>query len=685
MNTNTFLRVTGLGKRAGRRGLAALLMLAALLAGPAQADVGLGVSGLFTVDTRYGFSLGSGVSGFFTVDTRFSGWSGDGFSTLFTVDTRGVTTGTAVIAGRVTDPGGAGLSAATVSALVSSVVRAQAATDSGGYFTLASLPAGTYDLQVGKSGYLSGVRYGLAVADGQAVSQNFTLAALPAPPVVVPTNRTPDPPAALATSQLKRFVSPAWVTVSNASDIDPAKPTVLLTHGWNSSADAWPSNMAASLLAGGVAGANLLAWDWRTNAGTGPLLSLAFSRTSGEGRLLGQTLAGVLGSSYQQGIHFIGHSLGTLVNAAAANYLHTQTGGAFDYHRTQITLLDNAEAANTGGQLVPFGYSAPGFESVLGSMDVPLVGWASPLPDQRAWADNYVSLFGFYHSGVVNVEMTVNAVLQSAQLNPVGWVYDAHGYACTWYAATAQNPGLCSQLGDCYSFERLGIGAQFPSPTPYAPGTLFVPSLSDAYSLAQVQNPVAYIAALGAEFAKADLLGGLSSIYGVGESVGSAAVDVVESGVDVVDEAASWIVSQPISSLRATLQSALGGQPSLASGLLPAKGRIRPLDATGYTNSPSAVWLPVQIPTNAALFSFDFTFTGDAGRTFSRRASAARMCLPWKRRICPPARFSIAGRLMCWRSRAQRSNSSLGCWAAPLPTQRSPSPRCDSTRLTRRC
>ena len=79
--------------RADRRGLAGCLLLAALLAGPVRGEVGSGVSGLFTVDTRYGFNLGSGVSSLFTVDTRHSAWSGDGFSTLFTVDTRGETTG----------------------------------------------------------------------------------------------------------------------------------------------------------------------------------------------------------------------------------------------------------------------------------------------------------------------------------------------------------------------------------------------------------------------------------------------------------------------------------------------------------------------------------------------------------------------------------------------------------------
>ena len=110
MNTNNLLRVTRLGTSVVRYRLAAFLVLAALLAGPARAEVGNGISGLFTVDTRYGFSLGAGVSGFFSVDTRHSGWSGEGMSGLFTVDTRGATTGPAVITvppqTLITAPGG---------------------------------------------------------------------------------------------------------------------------------------------------------------------------------------------------------------------------------------------------------------------------------------------------------------------------------------------------------------------------------------------------------------------------------------------------------------------------------------------------------------------------------------------------------------------------------------------------
>jgi hypothetical protein len=90
---------------------------------------------------------------------------------------------------------------------------------------------------------------------------------------------------------------------------------------------------------------------------------LPFSHTPGEGRLLAQTLTNVLGPSYEQGIHFIGFSLGTLVNAAAANYLHNTTAGAFDWRRTQMTLLDNAELVNTAGRLLVYGYQEAGFLS----------------------------------------------------------------------------------------------------------------------------------------------------------------------------------------------------------------------------------------------------------------------------------------------------------------------------------
>lgn len=80
-----------------------------------------------------------------------------------------------------------------------------------------------------------------------------------------------------------------------------------------------------------------------------------------EGEKLGQALAQSLGNSYGQPIHFIGHSLGTLVNAAAANYLHENTGGTFSPQNTHITLLDDAALANIEGTFVQLGYTLTAF------------------------------------------------------------------------------------------------------------------------------------------------------------------------------------------------------------------------------------------------------------------------------------------------------------------------------------
>lgn len=583
---------------------------------PLLAEQGTGISGAFTVDTRWGFSQGAAVSGFFTVDTRISGSASAGYSGLFIVDTLGATTGTAVIAGRVSDSGGAGLGGATVSALLNNVVRAQTATDAGGYFTLSSLPAGTYDVRATKVNYVSAARYGLAMANGQSVAQNFWLTPLPGAPVVTPVTRPPEVPATIVNSQLKRWYGGSWVTVTSVADVDRAKQTVVMTHGWNSNPDVWADDMAGNFfLSQANDTANILAWDWRDNAGTGPLLSLAYSRTPGQGRRLAQTLTNLLGTSYVQGIHFIGHSLGTLVNATAADYLHKKTSGAFDHHRTQMTLLDNAALANVEGRLIPVGYKIAGFESFLGLGDPPPLGWVSPLPEQRQWADNYMSFVGLYHNTVVNVWLP-NGIFHDGQINPIYW----HGYACGWYGDTAGNTSL-SILGNRYSFERLGVNGQFPSPSPYPAGRLFEQYTENKYALRQVDDVVGFRTRTAAAFAQSKLLDGLNWLADTGEKIGDAVVDVVESGVAVavdvagdVQQGASWIVSQSIGSLRATLRSAASVLPLQQSGVPLARRAAGTLGSDDYTNSPSAVWLPVEIPTNAALFSFEFTFTGDGGQ-----------------------------------------------------------------------
>ena len=92
--------------------------------------------------------------------------------------------------------------------------------------------------------------------------------------------------------------------------------------------------------AGGVTTSNILAWDWHEWAHTVAELGPALSRTPNEGEKLGQALAQAF--SGQSGpMHFIGHSLGTPVNACAADYLLGKATLAFNAHRIQITSLDD--------------------------------------------------------------------------------------------------------------------------------------------------------------------------------------------------------------------------------------------------------------------------------------------------------------------------------------------------------
>ncbi len=207
---------------------AALRLALLVFCVPVLGYQGSGESSLFTVDTRWNYSEGS-ASGLFRIDTRLSGSAGDAASGTFTVDTTGASVGTAIIAGYIRDANGAFLPGATVSALRSSVVRAQVFTDASGYFQLTSLPSGTYQLRVEKPVYLSGIRYGVSVATGETVIQNFTLAAKPAAPTTTPVSRAP-PVSTLVPvtgTQLKVFANGAFTT--NASIDRTKRPWCSLT------------------------------------------------------------------------------------------------------------------------------------------------------------------------------------------------------------------------------------------------------------------------------------------------------------------------------------------------------------------------------------------------------------------------------------------------------------------------
>lgn len=606
------------------------LMVCLLCSLNARAEVGVGQSGFFTVDTRWKDFEGAGISGYFAVDTRFSGSAGMGLSGLFTVNTTGASVGNAMFAGYVTDGAGASLAGATVSALQNNVVRAQAGTDASGYYQLSALPAGTYQLRAEKVNYLTGLRNGLNLAANQTRIEHFALTGKPAAPPVEEVTRPADPPElpTVPGPQLKVYVDGQFVV---GGPFDPAKPTVVMTHGWNSDPGVWAQDMAAKMITGG-ANANILAWDWNVEAATGTRLSKALSATPREGAKLGLTLAAIFTGAYNQGVHFIGHSLGTLVNAEAANYLHERTGGTFNWlrNKTHVTLLDNAAVANVEGTVMQLGYTLlgvlPGVEVTYDVGGVFTIGWISPVPRERAWMDNYISLVGIPFPQAVNVWL-VKAPDYGDTSNPKKFIESVHGYAARWYARSAAAP-LVSVLGNRFSYEQMGTGAIFPSPSPFALGSLISQDILSGDEMALV--PLDSVVQVNAIFARQ-----AASFRQVGlQSLGNfAAGTMLKAGQVSLEIAQSFIPHTPPGS--AVFTGTAGSTPAYytqngveqtpvwsfqvnlaSSPLLPRPAPIEggpDVHAAGDSDPESPrVWIPLAVPTNTVLFAFDFEFNGEA-------------------------------------------------------------------------
>lgn len=157
--------------------------------------------------------------------------------------------------------------------------------------------------------------------------------------------------------------------------IDPAKPTIVFTHGWNPLPNRIRATFgpaaAAALKARCGDSHNLLSWDWNgvrvSPLGDGPVR---------EGRRQGRMLAAAL---HSRGVdpcrtQMVGHSLGTIVVAQAAACL--QELGPF----AQLTLLDAPtafhdevfhELAATRHAAIVENYWSPGPSGYGGHVRVP--------------------------------------------------------------------------------------------------------------------------------------------------------------------------------------------------------------------------------------------------------------------------------------------------------------------------
>lgn len=333
---------------------------------------------------------------------------------------------------------------AVVEARLLESLAARGSSGMDGLYVLPPLPAGTYALSAAKTGWLSDRR--TVALSTATMQQDLQLRPLPSPPFLTVANSAPafsPPPDGPQGSALRVF--DGTVFVASPALLDRAKMTVVLTHGWIPSfengaspplAGGWPSNLAAALTAQGIrTTANIVAWDWQAVASS-PLPPE--EATPQQGIALGEALQQALGTDYRQRVHFIGHSLGTLVNGYAADYLH---GYERADHRvaaqpwlasnTQVTMSDDAAIARLIAKEVLVTLVLSGGKAYASSV---ALGWKNPVPHDFRWLDNYISSVGRYHPEAVNVVLQKGMLLALPNHSWFDAAVQAHSYSiANWY------------------------------------------------------------------------------------------------------------------------------------------------------------------------------------------------------------------------------------------------------------
>lgn len=563
--------------------------------------------------------------------------------------------GSIVLHGHVTDASGVPIQNAAVEVYIGALVTTLINADANGYYQIPSLGnSGVYSLLAVASGYQGQMR-GLTLNANTAV-QDFQLKPLPPTPAMQQVNRQPTlsftsgpQGATLEIFDGTQFVP---VTADNTPPTD--RMTIVLTHGWinplpgANGINDWPTTLAANLRANGITSdiANIVAWDWR-NAATG--IAPPQINTPSQGVALGENLLAALGANYSHPVHFFGHSLGTMVNAAAINFLHGEkvpsthaeasptpwpTSGEPFIHVTLFDEADEATEGTTASQLIFDGNtvsqsSSPELLSVDNNSSL---NWSPPLPIHYTWADNYVGLVGFYHANAVNVLLQHGVGLLG--------VVAAHSYPQQWYGQSVLNPTDANNpLGFQNSFE---FDQKNNLPLTGIPPA----ELSDAYYQTSTLDQLALSPIpFGLGTIVIDTFGTVSGgTLDIASSAFGNTADKVVTGVDgtvqfagdvntaIQDETqqADQIISQGFNYVSGV--TAQGGQAvvniidsSASLGLFLTSGAglpsplvknnlVRPLGMPNdgsMSNTPAMAWVPVHFPVNATGMAFDFTISGD--------------------------------------------------------------------------
>lgn len=422
----------------------------------------------------------------------------------------------------------------------------------------------------------------------------------PVAPIVVQTNRTPkiaeigQPTIPNDPNHFKVFTNGAF---QSGIALNPNKMTVVLTHGWNGSPSDWAEYTAQIIQQRiGVNAVNIVAWDWHPEASV--RLSVATQFTLGEGYKLGTDLGVALGANYSQRIHFIGHSLGTLVNAAAADYLH---GHGFSWTNTQMTLCDEAEIAwGTTSQ----NEALATLFALLDNSSTSQPFWNRPLPRQFNWADNYISACGLLHPEAANAILTwefPTSFPNFEMLKTEFFIF--HDFAHYFYEDTIEpsifNTGgqtNATYMGFICSFEGGGIASR------PATNTYFYQD-PNGYELTLVQTNFGF----ATNFLNQRLWSYIGTIKSSGISwalntVGNAVVQANGQVQGAIDYTGNLIIN---------LFTGSGSSSPTPNGLVRPMGGPVPNGGSSANNLPAYAWIPLFIPSNTLSMSFDFMLQGD--------------------------------------------------------------------------
>jgi hypothetical protein len=564
--------------------------------------------------------------------------------------------------GRILGSDGSPVAGATVTIKRFGTVFWQGQTDSGGYFSVPGLGNDFYTFIVTKDGFVTSVTSSDGRADGMHTLQ-VALTAIGAPPDQTAVARVPaesavrPAPAGLVSGHFRVFVGTQWV--SDTSSVDPDSMTVVINHGWNGGLDDWAKTLAYQIANdhGLPSPPNIVGWDWSAEAAT---TAPPVDRACEQGVELGKALQQILGTDYDERIHFIGHSLGTVLNAYSCDYVHGSLPRASlnpaspwspSSTEPHVTLLDEAEIASVFGQNVTtaaaLGWKAAQLKGAIAAGGVAAVAnWRSPIPQSATWIDNYISAVGIHHDEAVNVSLV--SPLVSLPTTSIGALWPAletaHGYSHLFYRNSIDPVGTSPAVGFALS---AASGATFPpTGTGLTPGSWWYENIDtpDAFDLSQTipdlggivdssftgDIPAIFALTLAAAPATGNSVlsryeAGIQWAGDIGGNVIHTTGNVIAGTTQKVglwwdaaqDQAADILNSVDPSSLLTGPLGAPVFQIRLSTGgaqqsqMVQSFSLLEASPMSGEAVSGPAAWFTIDVPADAAFMAFDFTVTGD--------------------------------------------------------------------------